>query len=245
MLDALQSDRISRMLRQRHADPNLPPALQVHRNTVWLSWLQAMRAQFPSVQCFNATDFDAWSRDYLCAQPTRHAVLLDIGADFASWLDARHAPTAAELARLDWAWSRAHTAADAASLNAQDLTQLWSEPLQQLCLHPSVQLLSVQRAEALAHWLQLRFAWAAPHQAQHLVIHRVDDRVHATCPEAAHWVFLCAARERQTVQDAITAAAAAQAEVDWAAWGQCILDQQWLCPSQKPVTSSEESHHVD
>jgi hypothetical protein len=147
-----------------------------------------MRAQFPSVQGFNATDFDAWSRDYLSAKPPRHAVLLDIGADFASWLDTTR-PTAAELARLDWAWSRAHTAADAASLNAQDLTQLWSEPLQQLCLHPSVQLLSVQRAEALAHWLQLRFAWAAPHQAQHLVIHRVDDRgLHAIALQLIdHW----------------------------------------------------------
>lgn len=246
MLDASQVASISAMLRQRDVKTALSPALQVHRNTVWLSWLAAMRAQFPSVCALDEFAFDRAARDFLCVHPPRHAVLLDMGEGFAPWLDALEAPIAADLARLDWAWSRAHAAADAQALSAAELVTCWSHAQRRLRLHPSIQLLEVKRPEALARWLAQRFG-LDPHPAQptRVVIHRVDDHVQASCPEAAHWAFLKAAGDRASVEQAIGLAAAAQAEVDWAPWGQCILERQWLSHPLNPFSSSEESHHVD
>jgi len=120
------------------------PAFAVYRNTVMSGCIDALQANFPSVARLVGTD---WFRDaaatYVRAQPPHDGRMLMYGATFADFLTAfepaRGLPYLAGVARLDWLWIEAHTAADATAVDSAWLAQLPPEELGALRLqtHPA------------------------------------------------------------------------------------------------------------
>lgn len=125
--------------------------LSVHSNTVMKSLVDALRANYPTVERLVGPEwFRAAAAIYARNHLPGQAALALYGEAFGDFL--RDFPPAAQLsylhdvARLDRLWSGAHFAADAAALRAEQLATLAPEALQlmQLQLHPST-----------------RFAWCA------------------------------------------------------------------------------------
>lgn len=117
------------------------PAFAVYRNTVLAGCVDALRANFPSVE---AVVGPAWMQDaaaaYAQRTPPDDPRLIHYGAAFADFLEqlqAQHGlPYLADVARLDFAWCEAFSAphdpclvlADLAGISATDLANSYLAP---------------------------------------------------------------------------------------------------------------------
>lgn len=120
------------------------PAFAVYRNTVMKGCIDALEANYPSVTRLVGRDwFRSAAALYVAAEPPADGALLGYGDAFPDFL-RRFAPAAelpylAGVARLDRCWSEAHAGADAAVLDAAQLSCL--TPLQltscRLMPHPA------------------------------------------------------------------------------------------------------------
>jgi len=105
--------------------------LAVYRNTFLLTLVRALRLSYPAVaRLVGAEFFEAAARDFIAGEPPRSSYLDEFGGAFAGFLE-RFAPAAtlpylADVARLEWAVSRALHAPDAEPL---DLAALAAVPL--------------------------------------------------------------------------------------------------------------------
>jgi hypothetical protein len=146
-------------LLQPVAVANRDAALSVYRNTVMKGLIDALAANFPSVQRLVGEEWFAgaascFAREY----PPHNPVLAWYGAGFADFLDqfppARELPYLAEVARLDLCWNEAYFAADAPALTAVELQALDQPQLfaATLMLHPATRL-GVFKHSALSIWL--------------------------------------------------------------------------------------------
>lgn len=104
--------------------------LAVYRNTFGQTLVRALRLSFPAVERLVGADFfEAAARDFIAGAPPRSSWLDEYGAGFADFLE-RFAPAASlpylgDVARLEWAVSRALRAPDAEPL---DLAALAAVP---------------------------------------------------------------------------------------------------------------------
>lgn len=122
--------------------------LSVYRNTFTQTLIRALRLSYPAVdRLVGAAFFDAAAGDFVVQQPPRSSFLDDFGGDFAAFLE-RFAPAAslpylADVARLEWAVSRALHAPDAAALSLASLGSVDAADYAQICFtpHPSVSLI--------------------------------------------------------------------------------------------------------
>lgn len=133
--------------------------LAVYRNTYLLTLVRALRLSYPAVERLVGADFfEAAARAFIAAEPPRSSWLDDYGAGFAGFLE-RFAPAAVlpylgDVARLEWAVSRALHASDAEPL---DLAALASVPEAERAglrfrPQPSLALLALQHpADAVWH----------------------------------------------------------------------------------------------
>ncbi len=114
-LHALYSDSNGDLARQ--------PGFRVYRNTVIKGCVDALQANFPTVERLVGEEwFRAAATIHARATPPTDARLLDYGRGFAGFLDtfepARELPYLADVARLDRYWIESHTASDDAVLDA-------------------------------------------------------------------------------------------------------------------------------
>ncbi|WP_395685561.1 putative DNA-binding domain-containing protein [Caenimonas koreensis] len=117
------------------------PAFAVYRNTVMSGCVDALQANFPSVVRLVGVEwFRAAAATFARAQPPDDGRLLMYGSTFADFLagfePARDFPYLAGVARLDWLWIEAHTAADAVAVDAAWLATLSPDELGCVCLRP-------------------------------------------------------------------------------------------------------------
>lgn len=154
--------------------------LDVHRNTVILSLVDALADTFPVVRAQLGDDcFRALAKDYVRAQPPRSPVVAHHGEQFAPWLADQPPlytlPWLPDLARLEYARVRAYHAADAPACPLQRLHSALTTPERLpglvLPLRPDVQVLA-------SRWAVVSL-WAA-HQGPG----RIED-VSIDQPEAA------------------------------------------------------------
>lgn len=134
---------------QHIVDAGIAPQerLSVYRNTFTQTLIRALRLSYPAIDRLVGTEFfDAAARDFLVRQPPRSSYLDEFGGDFAAFLD-RFAPAAsvpylADVARLEWAVSRALHAPDAAPLTMASLGAVDAAEYARICFipHPSVGL---------------------------------------------------------------------------------------------------------
>lgn len=210
--------------------PHLSPddrtlgAIAVYRNTAIKGRIDALEANYPTVsQMVGSEWFRAAAREFVEEQPGDDPVLAAYGAGFPDWLarfvPAREMAYLAPAARLDRAWTEAHLAEEAPTLNARQAAALGlaltGVPAR---LHPSVRLFWFDWT-APSLWLAHRYpqsgaelAWRA--EAEGLLIHRPDAEVRARRVSRAEWAFLDACRKGRPFGVAALAAQSAQPGLD-------------------------------
>ena len=100
--------------------------LSVYRNTFTQTLIRALRLSYPAVdRLVGAEFFDAAARDFIIGQPPRSSYLDEFGGDFPDFLNcfapAATVPYLGDVARLEWAVSRALHAPDADALDIASL----------------------------------------------------------------------------------------------------------------------------
>jgi hypothetical protein len=127
--------------------PEAPDRFRVYRNTVLVGLVDALAATYPAVRALVGEEFfRAVAREAARANPPRTPVLIDWGGDFADFLaafpPAARLPYLPDVARLEWAWTRAYHAADAAPAPISALGSVAAEALAaaRLMPHPTLRL---------------------------------------------------------------------------------------------------------
>jgi hypothetical protein len=127
-----------------HVAPN---RLDIYRNTFVGSLTAALRLSYPAVHRLVGDDFFAATAGaFMAESPPCSAYLDDYGAEFPEFLlrfpPAAGLPYLPQVARLEWAVSRAIHAPDVESLEPMRLTALAPEAQSRVCFmpHPSVGL---------------------------------------------------------------------------------------------------------
>jgi len=126
--------------------------LAIYRNNVVLNLTGALRLTFPAInRLVGAAFFDQAAGHFILASPPWSADLYEFGEGFAAFLD-RYGPAQGfrylgDVARLEWAVSRALHAADAAWLDGADLAAC-ADPDIRFLPHPSLSLLQLDHPAA-------------------------------------------------------------------------------------------------
>ena len=135
-----------------------PRRFAVYRNNVAVSLADALEATYPAVAALVGRAFlRAAAREFARAEPPRSPVLIDWGGGFADFLagfpPAASLPYLPDVARLEWSWTRAYHAADAAPAGLDLLGAVPPETLgaRRLVPHPSLQIVA-SRFAAVSIW---------------------------------------------------------------------------------------------
>lgn len=125
----------------------LQAGLSVHRNTIYKALIDALRANYPSVERLMGREwFVASAHAFLAEQRPLEPSLIAFGSAYPDFLTG--IPASEELdflpgvARLDRYWTEAHIASDAGVLSADAMARILPEALFDLELrpHPSARL---------------------------------------------------------------------------------------------------------
>lgn len=194
-------------------DEGEQPGLAVYRNTIAKGCVDALAANFPTVQSMVGEDwFRAAAALFAREAPPSSAALLDYGEAFPAWLErfppAAELPYLAGIAHLDRLWTEALFAAEAPVLEAGALSRLAPEALAEtrLRLHPSVRFAAFD-AGLPSLWRAARDGAAdleLSETPETLLLVRRGEAVASRVVGAAETAFLRACR------DGLTAAAAAE-----------------------------------
>ena len=117
------------------------PAFAVYRNTVLAGSVEALRANFPSIERLVGA---SWMReaatDYARQSPPVDARLITYGAAFPAFLDtlapSHGLPWLGDVARLDFKWAQAFAAPDEPALDLKDLAAMEAVVLAHAHLRP-------------------------------------------------------------------------------------------------------------
>lgn len=117
----------------------------VYRNNIYASLISVLEGRFPVVaRLVGPQLFTAIARDFTEKRPPRSPILMEYGEHFPEFLahcdpvrDLLYLP---DVARIEWAWNIAYYAADATSVNPEDLKDIAPERIPHLMvtLHPSL-----------------------------------------------------------------------------------------------------------
>jgi hypothetical protein len=199
--------------------------MNIYRNTCLSTLCNALRLSFPAVQRLVGADyFQAAAYAYIGKQPPTSACLDDYGSGFADFLrgftGVESISYLPDVARLEWAITRALHAEDAAGLDLARLAeQAATSARLRLRAHPSLSLLQLP-TPADSVWSavleQDEAAMAALDLSQgpvHLLVERMAGQLHVRRMSAAAWNFtqrLCAGEPL----DSVIAPSAADAGAD-------------------------------
>jgi hypothetical protein len=201
------------------------PGLAVYRNTIAKGCVDALAANFPTVQSMVGEDwFRAAAALFAREAPPTSAALLDYGEEFPVWLErfppAADLPYLAGIAHLDRLWTEALFAAEAPALDAEALSRLAPEALAgtPLALHPSVRFAAFD-AGLPSLWRAARDGaedLELSETPETLLLVRHGNAVTSRVIGAAETAFLRACREGLTAGEAAEAAATADHKAPFA-----------------------------
>jgi hypothetical protein len=201
------------------------PGLSVYRNTIVKGCVDALAANFPTVQSMVGEDwFRAAAALFAREAPPTRAALLDYGEAFPAWLErfppAADVPYLAGTAHLDRLWTEALFATEAPSLDAAALSKLAPEALVEtrLALHPSVRFAAFD-AGLPSLWRAARDGaedLELSETPETLLLVRRDEAVASRVVGAAETAFLRACRDGLTAGEAAQAAACADPDTPFA-----------------------------
>jgi hypothetical protein len=216
------------------------PAFAVYRNTVMKACIDALQGNFPAVARLVGEEwFRAAAAVYVRGQLPSEPTLLRYGAKFADFL--AHFEPAAELtylpavARLDYWWTEAHTAPDAAALAPESVARLAPETLASAVLrpHPAARWAWFADAPVYTIWSGNRNE-TTPHgniewRPEGALITRPRDVVESTALDAAGCAFLDACAAGETLAVATQSALTAQHDADLAQLMSGLLQAGVFC----------------
>jgi hypothetical protein len=215
---------------------SMPAWLHVHRNTVWRGWIETLSNQFSTVvRLVGESAFEVLARAYLEAHKPRSPVLHDFGATLPAFLrgfePAAQWPWLADVALIDWWWSRAHVAADAQPLSEESFAQVWAQPEGPVTLHPSAHWGWFESGPMFALWLANRWpenqdlAWSndMPWVAQGGLICRPHHAVMCQPLARGGVVFLDQCQQKASVAQALEAALEAEPDLPLLALSHSLL----------------------
>jgi len=219
----------------------LPPAqrLAIYANNAEANYLASLRASFPAVlRLVGDVYFAQRARELRRAQPSRSGDLQHVGSAFPAYLAARHADDAyrylGDVARFEWLYQEARTAADHDALDLGALAAVPPEHYDALrfVLHPSVRLFSSE-FPIHAIWAANVLSAAEPEPldlgegADRLLLHRTAAGIECQPLAPGEWAFLASLAdlagraggqgERAGFGAALAAASAADVDFDAAA----------------------------
>ena len=120
----------------------------IYRNNVVVGLRQSLTATFPVVTALVGEEFfNAMAREFTLQSPPKSPVMIEYGDAFAGFIESfqplSELPYLSDVARLEWAWSRAYHARDATPITVSELAGKDDGELSGLHfeLHPSMQLL--------------------------------------------------------------------------------------------------------
>jgi hypothetical protein len=227
------------------------PGFAVYRNTVVKGSIDALAANFPTVERLVGEEwFRAAAAIFARESPPRHPALVLYGECFADFL-AGFAP-AAELtylpgvARLDRCWSEAHVAADAPILAAAELSRIAPDTLGRatLALHPAARWAYFPDEPVYAIWRDNRegresdaaLAW----RGDGGLVTRAQDRVEWRALDQAGCAFLDACAGGLDLGDAALAAMQARKDVDLRKLLATLLETGTFSGFTLPDTDNQE-----
>lgn len=121
----------------------------VYRNNVYSSLADVLAGRYPAVQRLVGEEFfRAMARVFIDTSPPSSPMLMDYGEGFAAFLDGfppvRELPYLGDVARIEWAWSRAYHAQDAEPLDPATLGAVAPDRFGALrfVMHPSLLVLA-------------------------------------------------------------------------------------------------------
>ncbi len=203
------------------------PAFAVYRNTVMKGCIDALAANFPSVERIVGTDwFRAAAAVHVAAEAPRDARLLSYGQGFPDFFStfepALALPWLPDVARLDRSWTEAHMAVDAPAVDAGWLAALAPDALGavRLAPHPAARWRWFDDAPIFSIWQRNRtgeglvqdLVW----QGEGALLSRPGDGVHGCAADRAGCAFMDACAAGQPLGAAATAALAVQPDADLA-----------------------------
>jgi hypothetical protein len=138
LLEGAHSTALAALATELGIDPLL---LAIHANTAASTLGNALALSFPAVRAIvGAEFFEAACRQFIAGHPPQQACLNDYGETFPHFLaqfpPARELRYLADVARLEWAVSRALQASDAPGLNLAELAAVPAESMAQLRFIP-------------------------------------------------------------------------------------------------------------
>lgn len=207
--------------------------MAVYRNTVHKACLDALAANYPALWVLvGAPSFELMARCFMAEHPPSDARLMAYGAHLADWLaafaPAQDWPHLVGVARLDRAWTEAHLADDAPTLQAHHI-QRGVVGGETVCPpHPATRWVCDADHPIARLWQDARkgltqaadLAWVG----DGLLLTRVDGVVRWQALEAADRALLEACAQGQSLAQALAAAQATQPDADLAALVARCLD---------------------
>lgn len=193
--------------------------LNIYRNTMLGTLVNALRLSFPAVHALVGADFfDGAAQVFVREQPARSADLNAYSAEFADFLQ-RFEPAAtlaylSDVARLEWAVNRALHAPDVQPLNLSSLAAVAPADHDRVCFvaHPSLSLLR-SRYPVDAIWRAVLARDDAAMAAidlggspVHLLLQRLADGVDVTRVGKDAWRFAAALLGGRPLKEALSAA---------------------------------------
>jgi hypothetical protein len=203
-----------------------PDRLNIYRNTFVIGVTKALHLSYPAVhRLVGETFFDGAAALFIAQCPPRAAYLDEYGAEFPEFLQ-HFQPAAslvylADVARLEWAVSRAIHAADVAPLDLARLSALSPAEQSRVALvpHPSVAVLRTAHPADVIWRAVLSRDDAALAAVDvdagpaHLMVERLASGVEVSRLDAAEWRFAAALCDGRAIEAALGEAPEGRAEV--------------------------------
>ncbi|OLS64955.1 HvfC/BufC N-terminal domain-containing protein [Pseudomonas putida] len=207
-------------------DLTAQPAFAVYRNTVLKGYVDALCANFPSVERLVGSDWmHAAASAYALASPPEDARLVLYGANFPAWLAALpnlvELPWLADVARLDHDWLSAFCAPDDPALDLAALTGITASDLANLNLMPRRSVrwrwCKTHPVYSLWHYNREGLDWhdQVPWQGEGALLVGDPDGVAHQALEPAGCAFLDACAAGDTLDHASSRALAIRPDLDF------------------------------
>lgn len=199
----------------------------VHRNNATASLMQVLAEQFPaSATLIGEAGFRFLARAYVRLRPPATPLLAFYGASFPDFLAAapelEDYPVIADVARLEYAWTKAYHAENAPALEPEALAAIPPEALPDLRFrwHPAARLVASRFPAATVFADNRREAPPPPRAltlAEDALVTRPALEVQVTVLPPGGHAFLAALRDGNPLGEAAARGAAAAADFDLAA----------------------------
>jgi hypothetical protein len=182
----------------------------VYRNNVVRGLVEALKEMFPAVHRIVGEEFfECMARDYALQRPPRSPILLEYGSSFPDFVEqfeaAARLPYLSDVGRIERRWLEAYHAAEAESLNANDLDSFLRSDISELCvkLHPSIRFVR-SRYPVLTIW-STNIAGAVPIPVdldaggEEVLITRIQSDVEVFLSSIGAMEFLAALSRHETI----------------------------------------------